>query len=639
MIQIFSTVLDAQFPADFISPQNQQILKILKKLLEKMIANQFVVANIFVAKQEYSERSSKLLEKMSNIKTNLNSKKSIAMAMAVDIEKLINRLITVKLDGDTLERNDLLLDEQIESITFCLQPYIAVNVLLHPNCSTQNYVSHLEMIQQLKNYPVTRIYGELIRSALISLQNVSNESDINRESMWYAFTFIRVPQIIKQLSLRHGKTMNNANGLEYSPDVVKALDTLIDDPTLDFLDTTCACNTIEYLLNELAKHNLITAQHAQQFAAQRDPVMVSLSKLDINHQPSSIIKHLKKAESPLSGILKALDNDYNKMQEPGMLGMLCELLSGNNFELILSVATMEGKLNTFVSRLIRWNENSRQVANDADKSNSNRSALFDVTFLMLSFIVQTYGSHVVLEENGDSFFEKWVRDFMIEKNKQKSAMNMVHQCEQNKVDEFLTSISSSDASAMAKIANLKWHEICIILPGILYQLLVAWENDTISATDVKVHLDNIKTKLCAYSVCAASWLCSYMQIIRDDELLKPLNMVQQLLTHINISDDLKANNFKERLNLTGQIIRKMQTDAHQNQKVRSPILNIISNQPLEEQFHEAWKTVSSRGWLSVKAAQVLDNLLQSCGPYWLVSKMVNEVLYCKFSKVCAICTS
>lgn len=639
MIQIFSTVLDAQFSADFISPQNQQILKILKKLLEKMIANQFVVANIFVAKQEHLDRTSKLLEKMSNIKTNLNSKKSIALAMAVDIDKLINRLITVKLDGDALERNDLLLDEQIESITFCLQPYIAVNVLLHPNCSTQNYVSHLEMIQQLKNYPVTRIYGELIRSALISLQNVSNESDINRESMWYAFTFIRVPQIIKQLSLRHGKTMNNANGLEYSPDVVKALDTLIDDPTLDFLDTTCACNTIEYLLNELAKHNLITAQHVQQFAAQRDPVMVSLSKLDINHQPSSIIKHLKKAESPLSGILKALDNDYNKMQEPGMLGMLCELLSGNNFELILSVATMEGKLNTFVSRLIRWNENSRQVANDADKSNSNRSALFDVTFLMLSFIVQTYGSHVVLEENGDSFFEKWVRDFMIEKNKQKSAMNMVHQCEQNKVDEFLTSISSSDASAMAKIANLKWHEICIILPGILYQLLVAWENDTISATDVKVHLDNIKTKLCAYSVCAASWLCSYMQIIRDDELLKPLNMVQQLLTHINISDDLKANNFKERLNLTGQIIRKMQTDAHQNQKVRSPILNIISNQPLEEQFHEAWETVSSRGWLSVKAAQVLDNLLQSCGPYWLVSKMVNEVLYCKFSKVCTICTS
>lgn len=415
---------------------------------------------------------------------------------------------------------------------------------------------------------------------------------------------------------------------EFSSDVVKALETLIDDPTLDFLDTTCACNTIEYLLNELAKHKLITAQHVQQFGSQRDPVMVSLSKLDLNHQPS-IIKHLKKAEAPLTGILKALDNDYSKMQEPGMLGMLCELLSGNNFELILSVATMEGRLNTFVSRLIRWNENSKQVAGDADKS---KSAMFDITFLILTFIVQMYGSHVVLDENGDAFFEKWTRDYMIEKNKNKSAMNMVHQCEQNKVDEFLSSISSADA-AMNKVSTLKWQEVCLILPGVLYQLLVAWENDTISASDIKVHLDNIKNKLCTYSVCAASWLCSYMQIVRDDELLKPLNMVQQFLAHGSISEDLKVNNLKERLNLTSQIIRKIQTDAHQSQKVRSPILNIVSNQPLEEQFHEAWKTVSNRGWLSVKAAQVLDNLLHSCGPYWLVSKMVNQVLCCKFSKV------
>lgn len=457
---------------------------------------------------------------------------------------------------------------------------------------------------------------------------------------------------------------------------------LIDDPTLDLLDTTCGCNTIEYLLNELAKHNLLNAQQVQQFGAQRDPVMVQLSKIDLNHQqqsqqqPStSIIWNLKKAESPWAGILKALDsNDFNKMQDTDLLQTLCALLSGNNFELILSLATMEGQLKAFTERLIQWNENAWQAVMDgADKSPAtvNRSAYFDVTFLMLVFIVQTYGSHVVLDQRSNTFFEKWVRDFMIEKNRNKSAMNMVHQCEQGKVDEFLTSISSSvnsssssnsgsgggnsatigtnpsagDANAAAsgalsttssssgKTSNLRWHETCLILPGVLYQLLVAWENDTISAADVKVHLDNIKSRLCAYSVCAASWLCSYMQIIRDDELLKPLNMVQQFCT-LNAADDSKiSNNLKERFHLTSQIIRKMQTDAHQNQKARSPILDIVSNQPLEEQFHEVWRSVTNRGWLSIKAAQVLDNLLQSCGPYWLVSKMVNEVLYCKFSKV------
>lgn len=625
---MFSNVLDAQFISEHVStnPQCQQILNILKKLLEKIIGNQFIVANIFVAKQDDTELLKKLQDKLASIKTN---PKWVTLTNVKQIEALFTKLILVKMDGEILERNNTLLDEQVETITYCLQPYIAVNVLLNPNCTIQNYASHLQMIQQLKNYPMSRVYSELIRSALVSLHNVSSESDIGRESMWFAFTFIRVPHIIKQLSLKHDTQLT-----DHSPDVVKALDTLIDDPTLDFLDTSCACNTVEYLLNELAKHNLINAQHVQQFASQRDPVMVTLSKLDLNHQPSLIIKHLKMAESPLSGILKALDNDYNKMPEP-VLSMLCGIIPVNNFELILSVATMEGKLKTFVSRLIRWNENSKQMTGEVDQAALNRSALFDVTFLILTFIVQTYGSRVVLENNGDSFFEKWVRDYMIEKNKNKSAMNLVHQCEQGKVDDFLTSISANDGS-MPKVSNLKWHEVCLILPGVLYQLLVAWENDTISAADVKIHLDNIKNKLCAYSVCAASWLCSYMQIVRDDELLKPMNMVQQFAT-LATTDELdgsnNCNNIEERFSLTSQIIRKMQTDAHQNQKVRSPILNIVSNQPLEEQFHEVWRTVSSRGWLSIKATQVLDNLLHSCGPYWLVSKMVNEILYFNFSKV------
>lgn len=201
---MFSSALEAQITAEMIAPQYQQILNILKKLLEKIIANQFVVANIFVAKQENPDLLSKLMEKMSNNKTHLNSKKCFGMVNAVDIEKLINRLITVKLDGDVLEQSESLLDEHVESITFCLQPYVAINVLLHPSCSTQNYISHLEMIQQLKFYPVSRVYSELIRSALISLHNVSSETDINRESMWYAFAFIRVPQIIKQMSLKTG---------------------------------------------------------------------------------------------------------------------------------------------------------------------------------------------------------------------------------------------------------------------------------------------------------------------------------------------------------------------------------------------------------------------------------------------------
>lgn len=188
---------------------------------------------------------------------------------------------------------------------------------------------------------------------------------------------------------------NDADHTENAQDVVAAIEMLLDEPILDFLDTKCACNTIEYLLNELVKQSLLSEQQSQKLSAARDSITAALSKMELSAQQPSIIKLVKQASSPLSGILKALDGDYNKMQEP-LLSLLCQALSGNSFDLILSVATVEGKLKTFASRLIRCNECSIQVAGETDKMAATRAALFDVSFLMLTCIVQTYGSQVKL---------------------------------------------------------------------------------------------------------------------------------------------------------------------------------------------------------------------------------------------------
>lgn len=208
---------------------------------------------------------------------------------------------------------------------------------------------------------------------------------------------------------------------------------------------------------------------------------------------------------------------------------------------------------------------------------------------------------------------------------------MVHQCDQSKVDELFIYLNSPDHTFTS--TSLKWQDICINIPAVLYHLLLAWENDTITAAEVKVHLDNIKSKLCMYSVCAASWLCSYMQIVRDDDLLKPMNMVQQFLTPLFSEEHLQQENMKERFGLTVQIIRKMQHDVYKSKKMRVNTQNIVSQNPLEEQFFLVWKSIDERGWLPFESTQILNNLLQSGGPFWLVSKLVNEVLQCKYSRV------
>lgn len=231
---------------------------------------------------------------------------------------------------------------------------------------------------------------------------------------------------------------------------------------------------------------------------------------------------------------------------------------------------------------------------------------------------------------------------MIERNKNKSPMNMVHLCEYTKVDELLVQLNSTDNNGGSngptpgtglKNSTLKWQDICMNIPGMLYHVLLAWENETISATEVKTILDSIKIRLCAYSVCAASWLCSYMQVVRDDELLKPMNMVQQFLTALTSDEMAQQENFKERLGLSFQIIRKMQHPAP-NQKIRALMLqqNLVSQQPLEEQFIDCWKTVCIRGWLPIESTQTFENLLLSCGSFWFVSKLVNEITQCKYVK-------
>lgn len=429
----------------------------------------------------------------------------------------------------------------------------------------------------------------------------------------------------------------NDEELDYSPDVEAAFDLLLEDPILDYLDTKYGCNTIESLLVELEKHNLVNEAQVKYFASRRETITSTLSKIDLNKNQPSIIKLIKRAEHPLPGILKALESEYGKMHE-ALLGMLSQVLSGsgNSFDLILSVVTVEGKLKTFVSRLIRYNESSKQVMGEPEPAAQTRAALFDVSFLMLTYIVQTFGPSVVLDEHGDTFFEKWVRECMMDRNMQKSPIQIVQQCDQAKVDELLNYLSNPDRCTLS--TSLKWQDICMNIPGVLYHLLLAWENDTITPADVKTRLDGIKSQLCMYSVCAASWLSSYMQVVRDDELLKPMNMVQELLTPFQSNDESAQMDMKEGFGLTAQIIRRMQQDIHKNNKIRTLVSphSIVSQNPLEEQFTTVWKTIDDRGWLPFESTQILESLFQTCGPFWLASKLVNEVLQCKYSRVTAI---
>lgn len=261
--------------------------------------------------------------------------------------------------------------------------------------------------------------------------------------------------------------------------------------------------------------------------------------------------------------------------------MLHHVITGKSFELILAVAAVQGQLPMLVSRLIRFNEFSK-IGTD-----QGRSQLFDISFLMLVAIVQTYGAETVLDQDGDSLFQVWVQSCMIEAHKPKAPEQILHLCEPSVVDSLLQQFNAGETNFKNSV---KWQDVLFNMAGVMQEVLVAWEQGSLVAADVKRILDAVRGRMYCLPLAAAAWLCAYMRTAPENTLLKPANMVQQLLAPPVVKEDCLA----ERWALTKELIRKMQKDVQLPVKPKTG-KDLVSTQPATEQLHAAWSTAIKRG--------------------------------------------
>lgn len=161
-------------------------------LSKKIIDNAFLMSVLHIAKQEDDDQFHKIFKTFSESKNVLNSSQFKNFRQIKDLEELLNKLLTVNIINDKLKPDE----NDVEPITYCLQPLIAIEVQKNPCQTTENYITRFLTVRQLKNYSLPRLYYEVIRAALMSLHNVNGT---NRESTWCAFTFTKIPQIIKQI--------------------------------------------------------------------------------------------------------------------------------------------------------------------------------------------------------------------------------------------------------------------------------------------------------------------------------------------------------------------------------------------------------------------------------------------------------
>lgn len=397
--------------------------------------------------------------------------------------------------------------------------------------------------------------------------------------------------------------------------MVNAVELILQhSPLLDAMDANSSSSSLKCLLDELQKMRLLTEAQVKHLLEKRPnpPVLKLENSPASNGMPN--YWHIC-ADSTLQGILKTLCSDYHKVQE-GVLGMFHQVLTGKSFELILAVAAVQGQLRTLVNRLIRFNEYSKS---GGDKV---RTQLFDITFVMLVAIVQNYGVANVLDTDGDSLFEQWCRNCMVERQKPKAPDQILKLCDPSLTDQLLEQLNAGDAEFKP---NIKWQDVVFNVPGVMHEVLVAWEQGALMAPDVKRILESLRGKMCCLTLAAVAWLCAYMHTAPQDALLKPINMIQQLLAAPNTEEE----SLRDRWQLTFEITRKMQRDVQLPLPTKSNH-HLVSRQPATEQLSSCWTFGITRGWLDHTSARNLHCLLDTAGPRWLVSAITQELLKLRY---------
>jgi mediator of RNA polymerase II transcription subunit 24 len=188
LMQIFHNALEFYSKNCNFNHEHKQLLSKTGILLEKIAANPFLLAVICLGKNEDTEFAAKLAIRLRDVDNIVNT---VGMTQYAATYECLRKI--VQIEAKNLEMVNFE-PVAVEPITYCLQPLLAVNVLLNPS---SEMVNEFLMVQRLKGYSDARLYCEIFRACFISLNNVT---DNNRESMWCAFTFIKIPHILKQMA-------------------------------------------------------------------------------------------------------------------------------------------------------------------------------------------------------------------------------------------------------------------------------------------------------------------------------------------------------------------------------------------------------------------------------------------------------
>uniref|UniRef100_A0A2I3GHS0 Mediator of RNA polymerase II transcription subunit 24 n=1 Tax=Nomascus leucogenys TaxID=61853 RepID=A0A2I3GHS0_NOMLE len=489
---------------------------------------------------------------------------------------------------------------------------------------TQSLVEQLTMVKRMQHIPTPLFVLEIWKACFVGLIESPEGTE---ELKWTAFTFLKIPQVLVKLKkYSHGDK-------DFTEDVNCAFEFLLKlTPLLDKADQRCNCDCTNFLLQECGKQGLLSEASVNNLMAKRRnhataPHETLSQKENKNKNPESSFN--------LKCAFRTMDADHSKSPE-GLLGVLGHMLSGKSLDLLLAAAAATGKLKSFARKFINLNEFTTYGSEESTKPASVRALLFDISFLMLCHVAQTYGSEVILSESRTGaevpFFETWMQTCMPEEGK---ILNPDHPCfrpDSTKVESLVALLNNSSEM---KLVQMKWHEACLSISAAILEILNAWENGVLAFESIQKITDNIKGKVCSLAVCAVAWLVAHVRMLGLDEREKSLQMIRQLAGPLFSENTLQFYN--ERVVIMNSILERMCADVLQQTATQikfpstgvdtMPYWNLLPpKRPIKEVLTDIFAKVLEKGWVDSRSIHVFDTLLHMGGVYWFCNNLIKELL-------------
>uniref|UniRef100_F6QCM7 Mediator of RNA polymerase II transcription subunit 24 n=1 Tax=Macaca mulatta TaxID=9544 RepID=F6QCM7_MACMU len=463
---------------------------------------------------------------------------------------------------------------------------------------TQSLVEQLTMVKRMQHIPTPLFVLEIWKACFVGLIESPEGTE---ELKWTAFTFLKIPQVLVKLKYSHGDK-------DFTEDVNCAFEFLLKlTPLLDKADQRCNCDCTNFLLQECGKQGLLSEASVNSLMAKRkadrEHAPQQKSGENANIQPN--IQLILRAEPTVTNILKTMDADHSKSPE-GLLGVLGHMLSEKSLDLLLAAAAATEKLKSFARKFINLNEFTTYGSEESTKPASVWALLFDISFLTLCHVAQTYGSEVILSESRTGadvpFFETWMQTCMPEEGK---ILNPDHLCfrpDSTKVESLVALLNNSSEM---KLVQMKWHEACLSISAAILEILNAWENGVLA----------FEEGMQSGGVC-----CGLACGPRPDAGFE--NTLQFYNERVVIMNSILERLCADVLQQTATQIKFPSTGVD-----TMPYWNLLPpKRPINEVLTDIFAKVLEKGWVDSRSIHIFDTLLHMGGVYWFCNNLIKELL-------------